>query len=476
MSEIIKLFIDGQRREGSDKETLAVINPATEEKIADLCLANEKDLKETLAAANKGFAIWRNKPADERAMLLHQTAKRIRERGGEIASVLTREQGKTLSQSIWEINTTANYFDDLAECGLRVAGKVLAPESSGIRRSIVYEPVGPVFAVSPWNLPVMMPGRKIATSLAAGCSIIVKPAKETPQTAYLIAECCQSAGIPDGVVNIISGDSSLISNTLIKSPIISKVSFTGSTEVGKELAQIAGAYMKKTSMELGGHAPVIVCEDVDVEMVVNMTVPARYSNAGQSCMAATRFFVHDAIYEKFVHAFTKKVKGLRVGNGADEGVDMGPLTSARRIPMVKSLIDDALEKGAKLMCGGSSLPGPGFYFEPTVLCDVPDEARLMFEEPFGPVSPITRFSGLDDVIERANSTPYGLASYVFTHNLERANILSNSLQAGLVGINTMNIAGVTVPFGGVKDSGIGREGAIEGVLESMTIKTVSMAL
>ena len=474
MTNNSKLFINGQWKEGADGETFEVINPATEEVINHVCVASARDLEEALRAVDNGFKVWKAMAPQERAKLMHKSAQLMRERIDDMAKALTLEQGKTLAQSKFELLITAHYFDDLADCGVRVAGKVLPPESSGVVRSMVYEPIGPVYAVSPWNLPAMMPGRKIANALAAGCSVVVKPAEETPLTAYHIAKCCQDAGIPDGVLNVVCGDPSQISNTLISSPVIRKVSFTGSTRVGKILAQLAGTHMKKVTMELGGHAPVIICQDANVEEVVNMTVPARYSNAGQSCMAATRFFVHDSIYDDFVTAFTEKVQDIKLGYGMDKDVDMGPLTNERRLKVMEELVEDARNKGAHITCGGRRLPQKGYYFEPTVLSEVTDEANIMTEEPFGPITPITRFHTLDEVIVRANSTPYGLASYVFTHDLDRSNKLSESLQAGLVGINCMNVAGPAVPFGGVKDSGIGREGALEGVLESMITKTVSI--
>jgi len=476
MSGLIRLFIGGEWLERGGRDTITVINPATEEAVAELCMADQNDLQHALDAAQHGFLIWRNTSAAQRALLLHKTAELMRERAGVIGRVLTEEQGKTLAQAKGEVFVTAAYFDELAECGSRVAGRSSPPESSGVMRSIVYEPIGPVFAVSPWNLPAMMPGRKIGTALAAGCSIIVKPAKETPQTAYLIAQCCQDAGIPDGVVNVISGPSSMVSETLIASPVIRKVSFTGSTEVGKALATKAGAHMKKLTMELGGHAPVIIFDDVDVEKIVSMIVPTRYSNAGQSCTAATRFFVHDTIYDTFVTAFTKKAAGLQVGNGLDDGVDMGPLTSKRRISVMERLVADAVRCGSNVTTGGNHLDRRGYFFEPTVLSEVPDRAAIMSEEPFGPISPIAHFSDIDDVIARANGTPYGLASYVFSHDRAKVDYVTSALEAGLVGVNSLNVAGPTVPFGGVKDSGIGREGAMEGVLECMTTKTISTAI
>ena len=473
MTEQIKLFIGGEWVGGGGRDSIPVINPATEEPVADLCLATADDLQRVLEAADQGFRAWRALPAAERRQLMKKAAGLLRERADSLARTLTLEQGKTLPQAKGEILVTAAYVDELADCGARVAGRLLPVEPGGIERRIVYEPIGPIFAVSPWNLPAMMPGRKIGTSLAAGCSIIVKPAKETPQTAYLIAACFQDAGVPDGVVNVVSGDAALVSDTLIESDVVRKVSFTGSTDIGKMLAAKAGAHMKKVTMELGGHAPVIVFDDVDVRNVVNTLVPARYHNAGQSCMAATRFFVHDDVYAEFVEAFSEAAAALKLGDGMDEATDMGPLTSGRRVPVMEALVEDALVKGATLKAGGQRPERRGYFFEATVLADVPADATIMSEEPFGPVTPLTRFDDTDEVIRRANGTPYGLAAYVFTRDLGRADAIAAALDAGLVGINTTQIAGPVVPFGGVRDSGIGREGAMDGVLESMVSKTVS---
>jgi len=470
----IQLYIDGVWCDGAAGETLAVINPATEAVVAHLCLATPADLERALAAAERGFYRWRALAAAQRADMLKAAGDLIRARADEMSRILTLEQGKTLAQARGELFATAAYFDDLADTAARLFGRIIPTAPDGAVRSVVYEPVGPVFGVAPWNLPAMMPGRKIANALAAGCSIILKPARETPQTAYRIAACCADAGIPAGVVNVVCGPSGPLSEQMIRSPVIRKISFTGSTEVGKELAQLAGAQMKKATMELGGHAPVIVCEDVDIARVVAQTIPARYGNAGQSCMAPTRFFVHESCYEAFAEAFAAAAHGLRVGNGLDDGVDMGPLASARRLGVMEELVADALGRGARLMAGGERLAGPGFFFAPTVLGEVPAEARIMSQEPFGPVTAIAPYRDLEDVIARANETPYGLAAYVFTRDLDRARYLAGALEAGLVGINAVAVAGPSTPFGGVKDSGLGREGAIEKLLETMVVKTITL--
>jgi len=473
MTEQIRLFVAGRWIARGTRDVMPVLNPATEETIAELVMASPDDLELALNAAAEGFEIWRRLAAAERACLLRKTATLIRERVDAISRTLTLEQGKTLTQAAGEVMMTAAYLDELAELGARICGRVLEREPSGVTRVVRYEPIGPVFAVSPWNLPAMMPGRKIGTALAAGCSIIVKPAKETPQTAYLLAACCQDAGIPDGVVNVLSGPSSVLSDTMISSKVIRKVSFTGSTEVGKTLAATAGAHMKKVTMELGGHAPVIVFDDVEVEGVVSALVSARHHNAGQSCMAATRFFVHERIHDEFVAKFSGAAAALRIGEGIDAATQMGPLTSARRVAVMQALVEDAVRTGASVETGGGRPDRPGYFFDPTVLSGLADSATVMSEEPFGPITPIVGFGDIEDVVARANATPYGLAGYVFSRDRAQAEFVASALDAGLVGINTTDIAGPTVPFGGVRDSGIGREGALEGILETMTTKTVS---
>ncbi len=475
MGEKLELFIDGQWRAGADGDVIAVVNPATEESVAELCMANESDLEDVINSAQRGFRVWKAVAPAERASVIRKVAALLRERIDPISETLTIEQGKTLGQSKWEVSGTAAYFDDLANWSEHVYGRLVPREGSGITRSVVYEPIGPIFAVAPWNLPAMLPGRKIATALAAGCSVVVKPAKETPATTYLIAQCCKDAGIPDGVVNAISGPSSMISQTLIKSPVIRKISFTGSTGVGKHLAQMCGLHMKKATMELGGHAPVVICADSDIDAVIEATVIGRYSNAGQSCIAPTRFFVERTVYERFVEGFSARVKAMRVGNGLED-VDMGPLASDRRVPVMEGLVADAQKHGATITAGGNRIEGKGYFYEPTVLRDVPDSAEIMYEEPFGPITPIDAFDDLDEVIARANSTPYGLSSYVFTASLSVASHLASHIEAGMVGVNSLNAAAPPVPFGGVRDSGIGREGSMEGVLESMVTKTISTAV
>ncbi len=473
MTKRLQLFIDGRWRDGGGA-AIPVLNPASGEPVAELCMAAAEDVDEAAAAAGRGFEAWRSVAVTERAAIVRAAASLLRERSDEIARVLTVEQGKPLGQARWEVRVTADYFDELAGSAERAYGRVVPTSAGGVGRAIVYEPIGPVFAVAPWNLPAMLPGRKIATALAAGCSVVVKPAKETPETTQCIARCCHDAGVPAGVVNVISGPSAMLSDRLIASPLMRKLSFTGSTEIGKQLAAACGRHMKKATMELGGHAPVIICADADIERTIAATVAGRYANAGQSCIAPTRFFVQRAVYETFVHGFSERVKTLRIGNGLDDA-DMGPLASERRLHVMEEFIADARRHGATVTVGGERINGAGYFFQPTVLRDVPDSAAIMTEEPFGPITPIDAFDDVDEALARANGTPYGLAAYVFTGSLATADYLAAGIDAGMVGVNTLDVAAPPVPFGGVRDSGIGRESAIEGLLESMVTKTVSTA-
>jgi succinate-semialdehyde dehydrogenase/glutarate-semialdehyde dehydrogenase len=474
MHELVGMYVDGTFRPAKSGKTSALVNPASGEEFGRLSLASAADIDEALSAAQRGFARWRKLPPPERCRLISLVGQLLRERVDAIARDLTLEQGKPLAQARGEILVTADYFTAIAAAAMNLFGRVVPAGSDGIHRSVTYEPIGPVFAVSPWNLPAMMPGRKIANSLGAGCSIIVKPAKETPLSAHAIAKCCGDAGIPPGVVNVLCGDAAQISAAMVESPVIRKVSFTGSTQVGRALAQSAGTSLKKITLELGGHAPVIVFDDADLEAVVEATVTARFANAGQSCLAPTRFFVQERIYAAFAELFSARAGALRVGDGLDPATQMGPLTSARRLPLMGALLGDALQKGARLMVGGTRLERPGFFFAPTVLADVPQAAALMKEEPFGPVTAIVPFEGVDAVIERANATAYGLAAYVFTRDADLAMRVVSQVEAGMVGINSMSVAHPALPFGGVKDSGIGREGAYDGLLDSLVTKSISV--
>jgi succinate-semialdehyde dehydrogenase/glutarate-semialdehyde dehydrogenase len=471
--ERLELFIDGRWRQGSTGKSGPVINPATEEVLGALPYASKDDLNEALAAAQRGFDVWRKTSATERGRILRKVADLMLASIDSLARIATLEQGKPLHEAKLEIESTAEGLEWLSEETKRIYGKVLPPTRSGAVQEVLFEPVGVVLGLSPWNWPATMPATKIAHALAAGCSIIIKPAEETPGSAIAIARLFEKAGLPKGVLNVVFGVPSEVSSYLIASSIVRKVSFTGSTTVGKHLYRLCAEGMKKITMELGGHSPVIVFDDVDVEAVATASAARKYRNCGQACVSPTRFLVHDAIADKFISRFTEVAKHLKVGNGLETGVQMGPTANLRRIAAMEELVSDARDRGAKITAGGKRIGNRGFFWEPTVLSDLPADSKIMHLEPFGPLAPISRWSSYDDVIAQANGLPYGLAAYAFTRSQKRAGEVADALQAGMVGVNSFEIAGSAVPFGGVKDSGIGREGGTEGLLEFMVPKAVT---
>lgn len=471
--ERLELFIDGRWRQGSAGQSEPVINPATEEILGDLPHASRDDLDEALSSAQRGFELWRKTSVAERGRVLKVAAELMRANIDRLARIVTLEQGKPLHDARREISSTAESLEWLSEEAKRIYGKVLPSTLAGAVQEVIYEPVGVVLALSPWNYPSMMPVTKIGHAIAAGCSIIVKPAEETPGSAIAAARLFEKAGLPKGVLNIVFGVPSEISSHLIASPIVKKVSFTGSTAVGKHLFRLCADGMKKITMELGGHSPVIVFDDVDVEDVAQKAAVAKYENAGQSCISPTRFFVHHAVVDRFIDRFAEVAQHLEVGNGLQAGVQMGPTANSRRIESVESFVSDARDRGATVRAGGKRIGQRGFFWEPTVLANVSPDAMIMNLEPFGPIAPICPWSSIDDVITQANALPYGLASYAFTASQKRAREMADALQAGMVGLNSFGIYGSAVPFGGIKDSGVGREGGIEGLLEFMVPKAVT---
>jgi succinate-semialdehyde dehydrogenase/glutarate-semialdehyde dehydrogenase len=471
--EKLELYIDGKWRQGSTGKSEDVINPATEEILAALPHASKEDLDEALASAQRGFEVWRKTSPNDRGKVLKAVADLMRGDADRLAKIMTLEQGKPLGEAKGEVLGTAERFEWLGEEAKRIYGKILPPTATGAIQEIVYEPVGVVVGLSPWNFPAMMPANKIGHALATGCSIIVKPAEETPGSAVAIVRLFEKAGLPKGVLNLVFGVPSEVSTHLIASPIVRKVSFTGSVPVGKHLYKLCADGMKKLTMELGGHSPVVVFDDVDVDQVATMAAGGKYRNAGQVCVSPTRFYVHDAVADKFIARFTEVARNLKVGNGLDAGVQMGPMANARRIEAMEEFVSDARDRGANITAGGKRMANQGYFWEPTVLADVPTDAKIMNLEPFGPLAPINRWSNFDDVVAQANGLPYGLAAYAFTKSQKRAGEVAEALQAGMVGVNSLMIAGHLVPFGGVKDSGIGREGGTEGLLEYMVSKTVT---
>lgn len=469
----LALLIDGEWISGGGRATVPVINPATEEVLGHQPLATAADLDRALQAAQRAWPVWRAKPPGERGRILHRAAELLRERVELLAWLACIEEGKTLPEARIEAGMAAEIFTWYAEEGRRAYGRVLPQRTPGVRMTVVKEPIGPVAGFAPWNFPLGNPARKLGAALGGGCSCIVKPAEETPACAIVIAQALIEAGVPAGVINVVFGVPSEVSQHLLTSPVIRAMSFTGSVPVGKLLAKISAEGMKRTTMELGGHAPVLVFDDVDVEAVLDLAVAAKFRNAGQVCVSPTRFYVHHSIYERFVAGFTARARALQVGNGLVAGNRMGPLAHDRRAPVVQAFIDDAVACGATLQTGGKAIAGPGYFYEPTVLSDVPESARIMNEEPFGPVAVINPFSDFDAVIAQANRLPYGLAAYAFTQSAKRVNLLGEQIEAGMIGINSFTIAVPESPFGGVKESGHGSEEGIEGLDAVMVTKFIT---
>ena len=469
----LQLFIAGEWIDKGHRNSSPVLNPATEEVLGELPHASTEDLDRALAAADKGFRVWKAFLPEERSAILRKAADIMRSRTDEIATVASLESGKPFMQCKIELGMSVDLFDWYAEEGRRAYGRVLAQRQAGTRMYVVKEPVGPVAAFAPWNFPMGNPARKLGASLGAGCSCILKPAEETPGAALLMARALQEAGVPDGVFSIVFGVPAEVSSYLLASKIIRKMSFTGSVAVGKQLMKLAADNMIRTTMELGGHAPVLVFEDVDLEHVLDMAVAAKYRNGGQVCVSPTRFYVHQSRYADFVRGFTERVNKMKVGNPLDSATNMGPMIHARRKEAISELINDAVSKGATLNTGGEALPGPGYFYKPTVLSDLPDDARIMSEEPFGPVAVINPFSGFDEVIAKANQLPFGLAAYAFTESAKRVKLLGEQIEAGMVGINSFAISVPESPFGGVKESGHGSEEGIEGLEACLVTKFIS---
>lgn len=467
------LLIDGERLGLAGRRSTPVINPATGATLAELPLAGPADLERALEAARRAWPVWRALGPRERGRILHRAADLLRERGESIARIATMEEGKTLPETRMELAAAAEIFDWYAEEGRRAYGRVLPQRVAGMRMTVVREPVGPVAAFAPWNFPLGNPARKLGAALAAGCSVILKPAEETPASALAVAQALVDAGAPPGVLQIVFGVPAEVSEQLISSPVIRAVHFTGSIPVGKQLTAMAAAGMKRTTMELGGHAPVLVFDDVDVDAVLDLAVTSKFRNAGQVCVSPTRFYVHESIYSRFAEGFAARARQITVGNGLDESVRMGPLAHARRVPAVASLIEEAVRDGARVLAGGEVLPGPGYFHAPTVLADVPESTRIMNEEPFGPVALIRPFSTFEEVIANANRLPYGLAAYAFTQNAKRVNLIGEQVESGMLGINSFVIAMPEAPFGGVKESGHGSEEGVEGLDACLVTKFIT---
>ena len=456
----LQLFIDGVWKSGEGRDCHPVVNPVDAQPIAEVPYATKADLEEALAASDRAWPEWRSMDVEKRGAILHKTAKLLRERADQIAAIMTQEQGKILAESRAETLASAQLFDWYAEEAKRDYGRTLVRPAGQLSR-VIRQPVGPTATFTPWNFPLYLLAKKVSAALAAGCT-------------QALAKALDDAGLPKGVFQIVFGVPDMVSRHLIASRVIRKVSFTGSTAVGKHLMTLCADSMTRVTMELGGHAPVLIFDDCDLERTLDMVVPQKFRNAGQVCVSPTRFYVQEGIYDAFIKGFAARTQLVKVGSGLEEGTKMGPLANRRRPEAIGKLVDDARAKGAKVLAGGE--PGDsGFFFKPTLLADVPLEADIMNTEPFGPVAVSRSFKDVDEAIEQANRLPYGLAAFAFTENGRRANILGDAIEAGMVGINTFNISGADTPFGGVKDSGFGSEGGKEGLESYQVVKAIHQA-
>jgi succinate-semialdehyde dehydrogenase/glutarate-semialdehyde dehydrogenase len=469
-----QLFIDGAWCAGSDGKTSPVLDPATGEAIGRVSHAATADLDRALAAADRAFQSWKRIPVLERYQLMRRAATLLRERAADIGRIMTMEQGKPLTEAVGEVERGADAIDWFAEEARHAFGRIVPSKAPEIYQLVVPEPVGPVAAFTPWNFPVNQAVRKISVALATGCSVILKGPEETPASCAALVQAFADAGLPRGALNLVFGVPADISSYLIAHPVIKKISFTGSTAVGKHLAMLAGKHMKRVTMELGGHSPVIVFDDADVEAAASILAQSKFRNAGQVCTSPTRFLVQAGVHDEFVERFVAKARAIKVGPGLEPGTQMGPLANVRRKEAMTALVDDAVSKKARVLTGGSGAGGPGFFFEPTVLADVALDAKLMNEEPFGPVVPVRRFETYDEAVAEGNRLAYGLAAYVYTRSAANAARITSDLETGMICVNHHGLGLVELPFGGVKDSGYGSEGGIEAMENYINHKMISM--
>src|SRR5271155_981179 len=468
----LELFIDGQWLNGDGRHGEDVINPATEKPLAHLPHASAADLDRALEAAKKGFAVWRATAAYDRAKILRKAADLMRERHDAISKTLVQEQGKAYPEARAEVLTSADIIEWYAEEGRRAYGRIV-PGRGKVRQLVIQEPVGIVAAFTPWNFPTLTPARKIGGALAAGCSLILKASEETPGACVEMVRCFADAGLPAGVLNLVFGVPAAISEHLIAKDEVRKISFTGSIPVGKHLAVLAAKKMKRATMELGGHSPVVVFADADPEKSADTIAAFKYRNAGQVCISPTRFYVQEEVYPRFLKRFTEYANGIKLGDGLEKGITMGPMANARRIEAMEGFVNDAKSRGGKIQTGGKRRGNQGYFYEPTVITDIPDDAKVMKNEPFGPLAPVVTFKTFDEVVERANSLEYGLAAYAFTTSNSTAAAIGDALESGMVGVNSIAISTPETPFGGVKESGHGSEGGIEGLGAYLVTKFIS---
>ncbi|WP_028601798.1 NAD-dependent succinate-semialdehyde dehydrogenase [Ottowia thiooxydans] len=473
MEKLKSIFVNNEWTAGRHRLAGDVIDPATGKKLYEVGFAGPEDLAAALESASRGFEIWRKTSAYERSRILRKAADLTRARAEEIAQMITREQGKPIAEARMEAGGAGDHIDWYAEEGRRAYGRVIPSRAIGVRQTVLQEPIGPVAAFSPWNFPVSQLVRKIAGALAAGCSIIAKGPEETPSSCMELVRCFQDAGVPAGVVNLVFGVPHEISEYLIRSDVIRKVSFTGSVPVGRHLGALASQHLKRCTLELGGHAPFIVCDDADVGAAAQIASTLKFRNAGQVCAAPTRYLVQSAVYDKFLDSFSAAAGKVVVGSGLDSATQMGPLANARRVSAMQDFVADALRSGATLATKNTPVSEHGFFHAPTILADVPASAKLMRDEPFGPVAAVVRFEEIEDALAIANSLPFGLAAFAFTGSIKRATLLSDELAAGMVSINHFGLAAPETPFGGIKDSGYGSEGGSEGLSAYLSPKFIS---
>ena len=471
-------FIDGSWKASSNKDTYDVINPATEEIIGKASKAAAADIDKALKSSEKGFEVWKKFSPWDRASIIRKIADLIRKKNNELAKWMTLETGKPIAEGLAEVSGSADIFEWNAEETKRIYGQTVQSRFADTRVIINYEPVGVVAALSPWNFPLVLAARKISTALAAGCSVICKPDVVTPGTVMELVDIVNQCGVPPGVVNLLSGDPAMIASHLISSDIVKKISLTGSTRVGKIILKQASEKIQRVTMELSGHAPFIVHEDADIEKATDMAMAAKYRNNGQVCISPSRFYIHESKKEKFTKTFVEKTLSLKIGNGMDDGVQLGPITTKKRLEEIEKLVETTKKEGANMLCGGKRPSGfnKGYFYEPTVFDNVKDNFKIMTEEPFGPLTPILTFKSFEEVIKKANNQAAGLAAYVCTSSIELANKTSESLETGMVAVNTPFISNAETPFGGIKQSGYGREGGSMGIKDYLNIKYTHLGL
>lgn len=467
------LFINGCWESAGERDTSPVINPANGAVLGRLPMATDADLQRALNAASDNFAIWRHTVPEQRAMIMKKAAGLMRERADHIATLMTLEEGKPLAESRDEVQRAADYFEWFAEEARRIDGRIVPANRPGVQQLVKRQAIGPVAAFTPWNFPAITPARKLSAALAAGCSVILKPGEESPATALALARCLDDAGLPKGVLQIVFGVPDSVSSTLIASPIIRKVAFTGSVPVGRLLSERAAAGVKPITLELGGHGPVLVFNDADIEKAAEEGAANRFRGTGQICISSTRFLIQHDVYDRFVERFVAATEQLVIGDGMATGTQVGPLANLRQVEKMGGLIADAVEQGAVILTGGKRIDGPGYFFEPTVLANVPMSARIMHEEPFGPIAIMRPFDALEDGLVEANRLPYALSAYAFTTNARTALDVGDGLEAGMIGINQYRIVATELPFGGMKESGHGSEGGREGIAPYLTNKFIS---